>query len=199
MATLAIPTIMLILFTQLIISNLKTTFYDVCVSTFGIIYIVGFMLFLCLILELPHGKLLLWYVLFASWGTDLIAFFVGKAIGKHKFSKVSPKKSIEGCIGGIIGAAIFMLGYTFFLNQCFAMEISYTYMVRYFSCIKHYFASRRFCSIFNKKIYKHKRLWKHNARPWRNIRQNRQPNIHRPIRIPILIYISLYRLALNKK
>ena len=126
---LAIPTVFLILFLQLVLTNMKTTFYDVCITLFGIIYIIGFVIFIPIIVGLEHGKLLVWYVLFSSWGTDVFAYCVGKLIGKHKFSTVSPNKSVEGCIGGVIGAIIFMLGYTFFLNQFMGMNYSYIYIL----------------------------------------------------------------------
>jgi len=47
---------------------------------------------------------------------DIFAYFVGSAIGKHKFSpKVSPNKSVEGFIGGVVGAGFigFLYGVVF--------------------------------------------------------------------------------------
>ena len=44
----------------------------------------------------------------SSWINDTCAYFVGRALGKHKMAPVlSPKKSIEGLIGGIVGAGVF--------------------------------------------------------------------------------------------
>ena len=50
------------------------------------------------------------------------------AIGKHKYTAVSPKKSIEGCIGGTLGAIILMLIYTYVVNKYFCMNYSYTFI-----------------------------------------------------------------------
>ena len=61
----------------------------------------------------------------AAWGTDIFAYCIGCKFGKHKFSKVSPKKSIEGCIAGTLGATAMMLIYTAILNNCFSFEYSY--------------------------------------------------------------------------
>lgn len=72
-----------------------------------------------------NGKLLVWYVLFAAWGTDTCAYFIGCKFGKHKFSEISPKKSIEGCIGGTIGSLLIVIPYTIFLNTQFNMNINY--------------------------------------------------------------------------
>ena len=46
-------------------------------------------------------------------------------MGKHKFSKISPKKSIEGCIAGTIGAILIMLIYTYVVNTLWEMQYSY--------------------------------------------------------------------------
>lgn len=48
------------------------------------------------------GIFLVWYVLICAWVTDTFAYLGGKVFNtrKHKFSKISPNKSIEGCISG---------------------------------------------------------------------------------------------------
>ena len=65
----------------------------------------------------------------SSLGNSIFAYFVGKAIGKHKFSKISPKKSIEGCIGGTIGSILLMLLYTYVANKYWGMNYSYLFIV----------------------------------------------------------------------
>lgn len=115
--SLGIPFIVAILFIELILRNLKISIVDIAISLFGIFYIVLFTMFVPLIAGLEHGKVLIWYVLTTSWGTDIFAYIVGRKIGKHKFSKISPKKSIEGCIAGTLGAVLLSLIYTFCINK----------------------------------------------------------------------------------
>ena len=79
--------------------------------------------------KMQNGKILLGYIFIASWGTDVFAYLIGKKFGKHKFSKVSPKKSIEGCIAGTIGAVLIMVLYTFILNRYFQFNYSYMYVI----------------------------------------------------------------------
>ncbi len=56
------------------------------------------------------GIFLLIFAFFASWMTDIFAYFAGSKLGKHKLCpKISPKKSIEGAIGGVVGAVILNL------------------------------------------------------------------------------------------
>lgn len=127
-ATLAIPAIFLVLFIQLIATNMKTNFKDIAYTFFGISYVVFFMMFIAFINGMKDGKILIWYAICAAWVTDIFAYLVGKNFGKHKFSEVSPKKSIEGCIGGTIGAVVVILIYTYVVNTYLNMSYSYTYI-----------------------------------------------------------------------
>ena len=74
---------------------------------------------------MPNGKILIWYVFISAWGTDIFAYCIGIKFGKHKFSKISPNKSIEGCVAGTVGAVICMLIYTFICNTVWNMNINY--------------------------------------------------------------------------
>lgn len=123
--TLAVPTILIILFAQVIATEMKTSFKDIAYTFIGIFYVVFFIMFVAFIDGMPNGKILIWYALIAAWGTDVFAYIIGKYFGKHKFSKVSPKKSIEGCIGGTIGAVLLMLAYTYVANTYWGMSYSY--------------------------------------------------------------------------
>ena len=127
-AILAIPTILLILFAQVIATEMKTSFKDIAYTFIGIIYVVLCIMFIAKINGMQNGNVLIWYAIIAAWGTDIFAYFVGKAIGKHKFSKISPKKSIEGCIGGTIGCILLMLLYTYVANNYWGMNYSYLFI-----------------------------------------------------------------------
>ncbi len=129
--TLLIPAIILILFAESIFSKMKTNIIDISVTLFGMSYVLVFFSFIALIRGLNNGNLLVWYIFMAAWGTDILAYLVGKYLGKHKFSEISPKKTIEGCIGGLIGAVLFVLIYTAFLNKVFNTNISYILMTSY--------------------------------------------------------------------
>ena len=123
-----IPFVLLILFAKVIATDMKTTFKDIAYTLLGICYIPTFIMFLNLIDGMKNGKFLLGYIFIASWGTDVFAYCIGRRFGKHKFSKVSPKKSIEGCVGGTLGAIILMLVYTYFVNTYFSTNYSYLYV-----------------------------------------------------------------------
>lgn len=122
-----VPSVLAILFLQVVFSNLKWNFNDLVYTAVGICYVVSLIIFIPILYGtvLADGKILIWYVLFASWATDVFAYLAGKYFGKHKFSKVSPNKSIEGCIAGTIGATVFTLAYTYVVNTYFGQNISY--------------------------------------------------------------------------
>ena len=120
---LAIPVIVIVLFMQLVINNMKISIIDIAITLFGICYIVLFILFIPLMAGEENGKIYIWYIFIISWGTDIFAYLVGKRFGKHKFSKISPNKSIEGCVAGIVGAVVLALIYTFFVNKFASVHV----------------------------------------------------------------------------
>lgn len=95
---LGISCIIAILFIKVIITNMKIKISDIMITFFGIIYIVFFLSFIPLLHGTINGKYLIWFIFMSAWGTDTCAYFIGSKFGKHKISKISPKKSLEGCI-----------------------------------------------------------------------------------------------------
>ncbi|MBP3754399.1 MAG: phosphatidate cytidylyltransferase [Lachnospiraceae bacterium] len=76
-------------------------------TVFSVLYCPVMLSFIYMIRELEGREFLVWMVLISSWGCDTLAYCVGSLLGKHHpFKDLSPKKSTEGCIGGIVGSAI---------------------------------------------------------------------------------------------
>lgn len=74
---------------------------------FGIVYVNVLLSYIYLTRNLPDGKFAVWLIFLCSWGCDTCAYCVGVLIGKHKMSPIlSPKKSVEGAVGGVAGAAL---------------------------------------------------------------------------------------------
>jgi len=65
-----------------------------------------------------HGALWLLIPCICAWMCDTMAYFTGRAIGKHKLAPdISPKKTIEGAVGGILGSVIGLCVYAFVLQK----------------------------------------------------------------------------------
>ncbi len=73
------------------------------IRLFGIFY-VGFLLSYLIVLRmLPHGAAWVVLALAMNFGTDAGAYFAGRLFGKHPlYQVISPKKTVEGAIGGIV-------------------------------------------------------------------------------------------------
>lgn len=77
-------------------------------------YFPWFMFYL--LSTLSNGAYLLAFVFVVSFATDIFAMISGKKFGKHKLTKVSPNKTIEGSIGGFIGATLCSIPFAFLLE-----------------------------------------------------------------------------------
>ncbi len=79
----------------------------IAIIFFGLFYVAVMLSFIYKVRMLHDGSLLVWLIFIGAWGSDTCAYCVGMLFGKHKFlPKLSPKKSLEGCIGGVVGAAL---------------------------------------------------------------------------------------------
>lgn len=109
-AALGIFLILTSLFCFILFSNSKYTITDIALTLFGIIYVVSLMSFVTITRNMDKGYLYIWLIFIGAWATDTFAYFTGVTIGKTKIlPKISPKKSLEGCIGGVIGCIIIMM------------------------------------------------------------------------------------------
>ena len=123
---IAIPPIsILILSIEMIFSKGKKNIKDIMVTLFGIIYIPLMLIFISIIMaRFDYGNILIWYTIIASWGSDIFAYLIGSRFGKHKFTKISPNKTIEGCIAGVVAAMIISAIYTIIINSVFNLNIN---------------------------------------------------------------------------
>ena len=75
------------------------------------------------------GKYLYLLIFISAWVTDIFAYFTGYLIGKHKLIEdVSPKKTVEGSIGGIIFCALAFVGYGFVVKTFFSAEANLLFL-----------------------------------------------------------------------
>ena len=84
----------------------KRNLADAMATITGIFYVVFFSFHVTLVDQTEYG-ILVWLIVITAFGTDIMAYFSGMALGRHKLCpKISPTKTIEGSIGGILGSVI---------------------------------------------------------------------------------------------
>lgn len=99
---------------------------EVMAGFFGGLILPYFLLSLWRIFAMEGGQFLVLLPLVAAWGSDTCALFAGMAFGKHKLAPVvSPKKTVEGAIGGVVGATALMMLVVFLMNHYTSLDIHY--------------------------------------------------------------------------
>jgi phosphatidate cytidylyltransferase len=89
---------------------------DAMATLTGIFYVIFFSSHVTLVEQTGEYGVMVWLIFLTAFGTDIMAYFTGYALGKHKLApKISPKKTIEGSIGGILGSVIFCAVFGYFV------------------------------------------------------------------------------------
>ncbi|SCW27906.1 phosphatidate cytidylyltransferase [Lachnospiraceae bacterium C10] len=101
----------------------KYKIQQVAETYFGVFYVAVMLSYIYQTREYTMGTYLVWLIFLCSWGCDTCAYCVGRLFGKHKMAPVlSPKKSVEGAIGGVAGA--FLLTFIYCLVFRTNMQLS---------------------------------------------------------------------------
>ena len=80
---------------------------DAMATITGIVYIIFFSYHFVLVDTCGEYSVMIWMVLLCAFGSDIFAYFTGVFLGKHKMAPhLSPKKTWEGAVGGVIGSAV---------------------------------------------------------------------------------------------
>ena len=96
----------------------KRRLEDAMTTLIGIFYVVFFCYHLAMLGMVPVLGITVWLVVITAFGTDICAYFAGVTMGKHKLCPViSPKKTWEGAIGGVLGSVILCGLFGFFFMK----------------------------------------------------------------------------------
>lgn len=97
---------------------------------FGFFYVAVMLSFIYQTRMLDAGKYLVWLIFLCSWGSDTCAYCVGVLFGKHKMSPIlSPKKSIEGAVGGVVGAALLTALYSYIFKEQMGIQLAEVWLL----------------------------------------------------------------------
>lgn len=95
----------------------RDTASDVAFKATGLAYAALPFAFLPLIKSMYQGEMWILFLFVIIWANDTLAFAVGKTLGRHKLCpEISPKKTVEGAIGGLAGGAIAAFFFSFWIE-----------------------------------------------------------------------------------
>ncbi len=97
---------------------------EIMAAFFSFYYVSVMLSYVYQLRIMEDGGYFIVLVFLCSWGNDTLAYCFGRLFGMHKMSPIlSPKKSVEGLIGGILGAGVLGLLYGLWFNN-YVHEIS---------------------------------------------------------------------------
>ena len=99
-----------VLLIYMVFNHETTDFADLGSLFFQTAYVAFLFAHILLVRRLPFGNYLIWIVFITAWLSDTAAFAVGLKFGKNKLMPaISPKKTVEGALGGLAGSVLFNL------------------------------------------------------------------------------------------
>ncbi len=115
-----------LLFTVAVVSGGKLKYSTVSETVIGVVYATVGFTSIALLRRISGGEYLFGMVFVGAWVTDTMAYFTGRFFGKHKLCPdISPKKTVEGSIGGIVFCALAFLLYGFIVHKVVGVTPNY--------------------------------------------------------------------------
>jgi len=109
----------------MLFNHKKYCFVDVATAFFSSLMVSVPFLFVSMTRRLGNENLDVLVILIGCWITDSCAYFSGYFFGKHKLAPViSPKKTIEGSIGGVLGVIVIMIAYAYVAGNIMNISVN---------------------------------------------------------------------------
>jgi len=103
---------------------------DIVATVYGFLYVPFLLAFIVLLREHTNGQFFVWLIFTSAFGCDTFAYIIGVTVGRHKLTNTpSPKKSVEGIIGGMLGAALVGGLYGFIVVRFVGPDVGVNFMV----------------------------------------------------------------------
>ena len=118
-----------LLFAVMLINHKTVKIENIAVCIFMTIYIVYTMSHISSVRAMPLGKFAIFLILIGAFATDTFAYFVGVTCGKRKLCpEISPKKTIEGAVGGLLGEILCFVVTGLIFKFAFSINVNFVYM-----------------------------------------------------------------------
>ncbi len=108
----------------MVVFNKTTNIVDASVTVFGVLYVGLLLSLICYIRD--FSLMFAWLPFIFAFGSDTGAYFIGCKFGKHKLAPdLSPKKSVEGAVGGVVSAMILSGLYGLVCSRLFSLTYAF--------------------------------------------------------------------------
>lgn len=125
-----VPLLLIILFIYIMAKREKYSVIDITITAFSLIYIPFMFSFLKLLMLMENGRIWILFAVLGASVSDTFAYEIGTRFGKTKLcEKISPKKTVEGSVAGIVGVVISYIILAFVSNKYFGMNINYLFII----------------------------------------------------------------------
>lgn len=123
MFNILVSTFLVVLLVSMVCFYKNVDIKDIMVTFFGFFYVCFLISHIYLVRQYIYGKFFVWLIFICAFGCDTGAYFSGMFFGKHKLiPALSPKKTVEGAIGGVITATTIAVIYGIVINKYFMLE-----------------------------------------------------------------------------
>ena len=127
---LAVLIYYMLVFGEMMIAHLELSIQNAFLCFLSGIVIPFMLTSLVRILCMEQGRVLVCIPFILAFMSDIGAYFIGVFFGKHKLCpRISPKKSVEGLIGGVIVGTLSMVVYGVIIQSCFGISVRYMPLV----------------------------------------------------------------------
>ena len=122
----------MLLFAEMMASHVKVRFENICMCVVAGVLVPYLLCSLIRIHALKIGRYMIMIPFIVAFASDAGAYFAGRFFGQHKMAPViSPHKTVEGAVGGVLCAILGMILYTLILQLAFDFYVNYLYAVLY--------------------------------------------------------------------
>jgi phosphatidate cytidylyltransferase len=119
-----------ILFVYYLINHKSTNLNELSKMFFVTVYISYFFSHIVFVRKMPDGQFLVWLVLIGAYITDTFAYLFGILFGKHKLCpQISPKKTMEGAVAGVIGCVTGYVIFGFIMQNFFEYYVNFAGLI----------------------------------------------------------------------
>ncbi len=130
--TLGILVYAALLFGEVMLAHTKVPFEQVAISLFAGLMVPAALSSVIRILDGNDGQYMVLVPFILAFLPDSGAYFAGRFFGRHKLAPViSPKKTVEGAVGGLVTGVVCMLAYALVLQVCFDFTVDFVFAAVY--------------------------------------------------------------------